>query len=342
MPRLALTPGCPSGIGPELFPVALQKADLSPETLLIWCGGAAHFVKHATAQSIEVKRKGQDLSMRGKNGELRIHCLLDDARDPALLAHAGQPDENALAAQRDALLMAIEQAKLHRIDAVVTGPVRKAALANIDGQSFAGQTELFHHHLAADGHPPLMCFAGYRFILGLATIHVAIKDVSPLIDESKVTQQILRLQAACAQLLAIDPSGVRIAVLGLNPHAGEGGLIGDEEIKVITPVMETLRRRGLNLEGPLPADGFFGNLYRMTPDQMPHAVLAMMHDQGLAPYKLLCQGKVANATFGLTIARTSPAHGTGDDIAGRYVASPDSLVEAIELAARLAKNQRDL
>lgn len=335
MPALALTPGCPSGIGPELFPLALHRARIDPSLVFYWCSSAAHFARHADAHKIAYSSLGSTLRLPSALGDLQIHCLLEDHADLALKARPGKPDHLALKAQRDALLMAIDLAKQNRVQGIVTGPVRKAALQNIDGKSYGGQTELFHAYLAQDSRPPLMVFAGYRFALGLATIHVAIKDVSALITADLIRDQVERLHEAVTRLFGLEPAKVRLAVLGLNPHAGEQGLIGNEEVNILSPELDRLRQKGLHIQGPLPADGFFGSLYRQSPEQLPHAVLAMMHDQGLSPYKLLCQGKVANLTFGLTLPRTSPAHGTADDIAGRYVASPDSLIEAIELAQRL-------
>jgi 4-hydroxythreonine-4-phosphate dehydrogenase len=223
------------------------------------------------------------------------------------------------------LLQAIKLARAGEIQALVTGPVHKSILQNIDGKSYPGQTELLHTYLAADSKPPLMVFVGGPFILGLATVHLPIKQVCGAITSENLTLKLERLITSSAQRLNKPEKEVRVAVLGLNPHAGEGGLLGDEEILVISPVIKVFQQKGYQVEGPLAADGFFG-FYRRDFD----CVMAMMHDQGLAPYKLLAQGKAANMTLGLTIPRASPAHGTADDLVGTGLASPESLIVAIE------------
>lgn len=254
-----------SGIGPELFPIALKRARVPADTRFIECENLMH---------------------------------------------------------------AIQRAKAGEIQALVTGPVHKSILQNIDGKSYPGQTELLHAYLAADSKAPLMVFVGGPFILGLATVHLPIKQVSQAITHESLTQKLERLISGSAQMLNKPEKEVRVAVLGLNPHAGEGGLLGDEEILVISPVIEAFQQRGFQVTGPFGADGFFG-YYQENYD----AVMAMMHDQGLGPYKLLAHGKAANTTLGLKIPRASPAHGTADGLVGTGLASPESLIAAIESVA---------
>lgn len=254
-----------SGIGPELFPVALKKARVPKDTQFLKCENLMHAIK---------------------------------------LAQTGE------------------------IQALVTGPVHKSILQNIDGKSYPGQTELLHAYLAVDEKPPLMVFVGGPFILGLATVHLPVSQVSQAITQENLTQKLERLITGSASMLGKPEKEIRVAVLGLNPHAGEGGLLGDEEIRVISPVIKVFKQKGYQVTGPLSADGFFG-FYHGGYD----AVMAMMHDQGLAPYKLLAHGKAANITLGLKIPRASPAHGTADDLVGTGFASPESLIMAIELVA---------
>lgn len=245
----------------------------------------------------------------------------------------GPFDEAALAFQREALLAAARGAKEGRFDAIVTGPIRKQALQDVEGRAFPGQTELLHHYLGADDDEALMCFAGGPFVLGLATVHVPLREVTTTLATARVELCLSRLDDAASRVLgAATP---RLVVLGVNPHAGEGGLLGTEERDVLVPALDDARARGLHVEGPLPADGFFASLARRAPDALPHGVLAMHHDQGLAPYKLLAGGKGVNLTWGLVVPRTSPDHGTADDIAGKGVADPSSTTAALELAARL-------
>ncbi|MEI6790276.1 MAG: 4-hydroxythreonine-4-phosphate dehydrogenase PdxA [Myxococcaceae bacterium] len=258
-----------SGIGPELFPVALQKARVPKDTKFLLC-------------------------------------------------------EN--------LLQAIELANSGKIQALVTGPVHKSILQNINNKSYAGQTELLYDYLAVDSKSPLMCFVGGPFVLGLATVHVPIREVSKHITHESLTQKLERLITGTALLLGKAEHEVHVIVLGLNPHAGEDGLLGDEEQLIITPVIEEFKQKGFQIEGPVPADGFWGYGYQKGNID---AVMAMMHDQGLGPYKLLTKGIAANLTFGLKIPRASPAHGTADELVGTGMASPDSLVKAIEVLGDL-------
>lgn len=346
MPTLALTPGCPAGIGPEIFPKALTEAKLDPSTNFVWCASAGLLEKHAKASGIDSERNEKVVTLKSHGREIKITCQVEDTDDRALFVNPGEVTEDALRSQREALEIAIKLAQAKKIQGMVTGPIRKAALADVGGMRFDGQTEYLHHFLAADDNPPLMCFAGADFLLGLATIHVPLKDVADQITPALLDAKIRRLHEAVRQLQKNPPtpfhkggenaSAPRIVVFGLNPHAGENGLIGDEEIRVIGPAIEKLKAEGFNLEGPVAADGFFGHLSMLQSSEVPHAVLAMYHDQGLSPYKLLCKGVGVNMTLGLTIARTSPAHGTADALAGKYQASAASVTRAIEFAQKMS------
>ncbi len=229
----------------------------------------------------------------------------------------------------EALMQAIYAAQRGEIDALVTGPVSKDIL-----RGYPGQTELLHEHLKIDSKPPLMVFIGGPFILGLATVHVPIRQVSEFLTRESLTQKLERLITGTAKHLGIPEKDTRVTVLGLNPHAGENGLLGDEESRVIEPVIRDFQTRGYQVTGPAAADGFWGYLPQ---DNLPHAVMAMMHDQGLGPYKLLCQGKAANLTWGLKIPRASPAHGTADHLVGTGLAKPDSFMLAIETVIHFQK-----
>lgn len=289
---IAITPGCQSGIGPEVFSKALKLIQLPPHVKLIFC---------------------DELSF---------------ASQP------GRPSEEDLTRQRNALLKAVDLVKSKEAHAIVTGPVRKKALW-VNQHQFQGQTEFLHHFLPADEAPPLMCFMGESPLLGLASVHMPLKDVPRSITPQGLEVSIKRLHRACMAYHHIEDHAVRIAVLGLNPHAGENGLLGQEEINIITPAIAQVRLSGINAMGPLSADGFFGNLKRLSVQQRYHGVLAMYHDQGLAPYKLLYGDKLVNVTLGLQVIRTSPAHGTADDIAGQNKADPSSAIAAIQMAVLL-------
>ena len=215
-----------------------------------------------------------------------------------------------------------------RFAAMVTAPVHKGVI-NDAGIPFTGHTEL----LAARTHTPhvVMLFVGAGMRVALATTHFAVKDVAPRITRESLSQT---LQVLARDLrLRFGLRSPRIAVAGLNPHAGEGGHLGREEIEVIVPVLEQLRAQGLRLSGPWPADTLF------NPQQLANCdcVLAMYHDQGLPVLKYASFGHAVNVTLGLPIVRTSVDHGTALDIAGRGKADPGSLRAAIALAAQLAR-----
>ncbi len=260
-------------------------------------------------------------SLRGGEAEAAIHIF--NSPDPY-----------------EALMQAIYAAQRGEIGALVTGPVSKDIL-----RGYPGQTELLHENLKIDSKPPLMVFIGGPFILGLATVHVSIRQVSEFLTRETLTLKLERLIAGTAVHLGLPEKDTRVTVLGLNPHAGENGLLGDEESRVIEPVIRDFQARGYQVTGPVSADGFWGYLplpfweragVRGPEQAGPHAVMAMMHDQGLGPYKLLCQGKAANLTWGLKIPRASPAHGTADHLVGTGLAKPDSFVLAIQTAMQAA------
>jgi len=219
-------------------------------------------------------------------------------------------------AARDALAGAV--------DAVVTAPLSKAAL-QLAGVSYPGHTEYLAALAGAES--VAMMFVADRLRLTLATIHVPLADVPRAISSSGIETSVRLTRDALIRYVGIPEP--RIAVLGVNPHAGEGGLFGDEEERILAPAMAALTARGWSVEGPFPADSFF---LRRAPDF--DAVIAMYHDQGLIPVKLLSQGRAVNVTLGLPFLRTSVDHGTAFDLAGTGRASADSFVEAVDLAAK--------
>jgi 4-hydroxythreonine-4-phosphate dehydrogenase len=337
---VALTPGCPAGIGLELLPKALveltSEGRLPARVAWRFCASPALLVEGCRRAVITATRHGDVVSIAGH----RVECLVGDDDDPGLGVLPGRPDAAALACQREGLLRGIEAAVRGEVQALVTAPVRKAALV-VHGVQFPGQTELVHAALRDDDGPPLMVFSGAPFLLGLHTVHVPLCDVSALCQPTSLRRSILRLAQAARRLVAAPRP--RLVVLGVNPHAGEGGLLGREELEVVEPLLHTLRtERDLDIElvGPVPADGFFADVARAkrTGSVRGHvdAVLAMHHDQGLGPYKLLCDGDGVNITWGLRVPRTSPDHGTADALAGTGRAAPQSTKAAILTALQLA------
>ncbi len=336
---VAISCGCPAGVGIELFAKALVDAALPAEIRLRFCAPAA-------VARLGAARAGVDATQRGNSvyiGDTELLCTGENAptslRPAAVDVDAfvaGRPNPAALQLQRDSLLHAIALADEGEAAGLLTLPIRKASLADVNGRSFLGHTELLAAELSDGRGPALMVFAEGPFLLGLATVHVPLSEVS-----ASVTQPHIR--HALARLLDVTrvfsgAASPKIVVLGHNPHAGEGGVLGTEERTAISPAMrdveseEAAQNRPVDLVGPVPADGFFAHHRAYAAD----AVLAMHHDQGLGPYKILSEGRGVNVTWGLRCVRTSPDHGTADDIAGLGTADPRSVRAALTLCAKIA------
>jgi 4-hydroxythreonine-4-phosphate dehydrogenase len=229
-------------------------------------------------------------------------------------------------AAHDAIVRAVADAQAGTIDAIATAPVNKEAFA-LAGLPWKGHTDLLAH---LTGTPRVaMMFYAKPLRVVLATVHVPLADVPRLLTGDTLE---FTIDLTARELPRFGYASPRLAVAGLNPHAGEHGVIGREDDEVLRPAIERCRARGVDVTGPWPADTIFGRAARGEYD----AVIACYHDQGLIPVKLLAFGEAVNVTLGLPIIRTSVDHGTAFDIAGRGKAQHSSLVEAIRLAARLA------
>ncbi len=239
----------------------------------------------------------------------------------------GKPDARSAASALAALQESVRRLKDGTADAVVTGPVSKEGLQS-QGLAFPGQTEFFADAFGVEDYGMLL--TGHTLTVGLATIHEPLASIPALLDEARI----VRIGTLTAEFLR--KRGIaqpRIAVAGLNPHAGEGGAFGDEETRIIAPAIATLNRSGLaTFTGPAVPDAIFRDAARGHHD----AVLAMYHDQGLIPLKLLDFDSAVNVTLGLPKPRTSPDHGTAFSIAGKNLADPSSMIAAIRLACELA------
>jgi 4-hydroxythreonine-4-phosphate dehydrogenase len=221
-------------------------------------------------------------------------------------------------------------AKVGFAKAIVTAPVSKKALHRA-GVDFPGQTEMLEH---LTGSPRVaMMLVSKAMRVGLVTTHVPIKTVPITLSRHLLRERIKTVYEALTRDWSIRKP--KVAVLGLNPHAGEEGDLGMEDKILIKPVIKQMRAMKMIAEGPFPADSFFG---RYKPG-MYDAIIAMYHDQGLIPLKMSSFGKGVNVSVGLPIVRTSPDHGTAFDIAGQGTANPGSMIEAIKLAAQIAKNR---
>ena len=213
---------------------------------------------------------------------------------------------------------------------IVTAPTSKEAM-NLAGHHYKGQTEILEHFLAHDGQKAEMLFVSKDFRVLLLTRHCALKDVSDLITKELLIEKTERLRSFFQNKLMIKKPN--FALCALNPHAGEHGVIGTEEDEKILPAIEAVRKRGINITNPLPADTLFVKAvqsYLRGEKQMYDCYIACYHDQGLIPIKAVASEKTVNMTIGLDIIRTSPSHGTAFDIAGKNLANPESMIEAIK------------
>ena len=238
----------------------------------------------------------------------------------------GAVSAQAARAAYDAILRAVEDARSGAIDAIATAPINKEAFAQA-GLPWKGHTDLLAHLTKVDR--VAMLFYAEQLRVVLATIHVPLCDVPRLLTRDVAA---FTIDITARELPRFGHAHPRLAFAGLNPHAGEHGVIGVEDDEVIAPAVAEARERGIDVTGPWAADTVFGRAAHGEFD----AVIACYHDQGLIPVKLLSFGRAVNVTLGLPIIRTSVDHGTAFDIAGRGTADPSSLVEAVLLAARLA------
>jgi 4-hydroxythreonine-4-phosphate dehydrogenase len=256
-----------------------------------------------------------------------INCMSDDFRVEIGRA-TPLGGESALAS----LQAAVADMKTGSLDALVTAPINKY---NIQSEKFRfpGHTEYLQSEFG-DGNV-LMMMVSDTLRLGILTHHAPLAQVPSLVTEDKIISALRLINKAMLEDFNIDRP--RIAVLSLNPHAGDNGLLGKEEQTTIIPAIEKAKDEGILAFGPFPSDGFFGSDNYRNFD----TVLAMYHDQGMTAFKTLCFDSGVNYTAGLSIVRTSPAHGTGYDIAGKNMASPDSFRQAVYLACDIAGNRKE-
>ncbi len=245
---------------------------------------------------------------------------------PTAQVTMGHISPEAGRAAYDTIVRAVQAARNGEVDAMATAPVNKTSFARA-GLPWKGHTDLLAH--LCNTSRVAMMFHAPELKVVLMTVHVPLKDVPQLLTRKVVDSTIQLTHESLPQFGIERP---RLAVAGLNPHAGESGVLGDEDAAVLAPAIEAARENGIDVTGPLPADTVFVRASRGEFD----CVLACYHDQGLIPVKLLAFGHAVNVTIGLPIIRTSVDHGTAFDIAGRDVADPQSMIEAVLLAARLA------
>ena len=331
LPTIGLTMGDPLGIGPEVVVKALSDAALRPKAKFVVYGCNDVLLEAAERAKVSTDWfRVEAASARAQAGSVLQPLVLDYAREGSLPQDRHGPSRLGGVLSKsfveDAITDALRpQGDPRRLDAIVTGPISKESWS-LAGFKWPGHTELLAFRTKAKRHT--MMFSSPRLRVALATAHLPLMDVRNVLTIGRVFDPIDLGNQFCQQLGVKKP---RIAVCGLNPHAGEGGLFGDEEERVIRPAIDAARRAGVDAHGPFPGDTVFIAAAAGEWD----LVVAMYHDQGLIPVKLLGWDKAVNVTVGLPIVRTSPDHGTAFDIAGQNRASDGSMRAAIALALKL-------
>lgn len=310
-PRIALTCGDPNGIGPEIaLKIAADAAlnSIYEIKVIIPESVADHYSK-----SLKIKKPQQNFIINIPDLNLRVK--------------EGRIDKKAGRIAGDAIHIGTELCLRNIFDALVTMPISKKSF-NLAGFIFPGHTEYLQAITGCE--KTIMVMYSKQLMITPITIHIPLKKVSAQLEKSAVKSNLNLLHKTLIKDFRIQ--NPKIAVLSLNPHAGDGGLLGYEEKTKLEPVIKELKSKSMNVSGPYPADGFFGSgMFENF-----SAVAGLYHDQALIPFKLLSKGKGVNFTAGLPIIRTSPTHGTAFDIAGKNIAKLESTIEAVKLAANLS------
>ena len=320
--KLAITMGDPGGVGPEIT----VKAILSPE------------VRGCCDPVVIGDRTVMETALRLVDGHISLRTIRTPEESAASAEtiemieagtlnffEKGRATAEGGSACAGYITTAVELAMARKIDGIVTAPISKEAL-KLAGLRWPGHTEMLAELTSTENFGMMLTGGHLRVIL--VTIHTSLRNVPDMITRRQVLKTILLARRACYMLGIEKP---RIAVAGLNPHAGESGIFGDEEIKEIMPAVEDAKKEGISVSGPYPPDTVFHKAYRGAFD----IVVCMYHDQGLVPLKMIAFENGVNVTIGLPVIRTSPDHGTAYDIAWKGKADAASMVEAIRLAARL-------
>ena len=305
---IAITLGDPAGVGPEVLLKALP-----------------YFKRHLKKFLIIGDKKV--LEARAKLFSLKLPHEVEILSVSELDVEPSQPTLEGFQAMLTYLETAISLAKEKRVKAIVTLPITKEGLAKV-GSKYRGHTELLADAFGVKDY--VMCFYGKRLIVSLLTTHLPLKEVPGALSEEKVIS-VAELSYEFLRKIKPKKKSLSLALCGVNPHAGEGGLLGEEELRILFPAVEKSKASGIPLSGPYPADSLFYHAVKGRYD----LVIAIYHDQGLAPFKLIHFKDGVNVTLGLPIVRTSPCHGTAYDIAPLGVASPKSLISALKLSLKL-------
>lgn len=325
--RLGISIGDINGIGLEVIIKALNHPQILNLCTPVIYGSSKVLSYHKNIVGLDdfqfSTTKGAD---RLKRGAINVvNCWQDDVS-----ITLGKLSDSSGKYAKISLEQSVIDLKNGYIDALVTAPINKKAMQNADFQ-FPGHTEFLADAFEVENNLMFMVNDGLR--VGLVTNHLPLREVPAAITKEAITKKLKLLYKSLKVDFGIDKP--KIALLGLNPHASDDGVIGDEEENIIRPVVIEAKKKGLLVMGPFPADGFFGSSQYRKFD----GILAMYHDQGLIPFKALSFGEGVNFTAGLPIVRTSPDHGTAYEIAGKNMANPSSFRHAIFLAIDVTKNR---
>ncbi len=327
--RIGITIGDVNGIGPELVLKAFSDQRLRDSCTPILYGSSK--VLNIYRKLLDINKFNYSVIPVAQQAQPRrfniIECIAEFDR-----VDMGLPSELAGKLAFLSFKRAIEDAQHEELDALVTLPVDKATVQLHDAD-FTGHTEVLGKAFGVEDN--LMMMVSDELRVGLVTNHLPVQEVARNLSTQRIVQKVLMMETSLRR--DFDIPRPLIAVLGLNPHAGDNGLLGKEEQEVIRPAVEALQKQGVMAEGPYPADGYFGSLtFRKF-----HGTIAMYHDQGLIPFKLLAGFSGINFTAAMPFVRTSPDHGVAYDIAGKGLADPESFRKAIYLAMDIVRTRRE-
>ena len=329
--KIGITHGDINGIGYEVILKALEDPRMLEICTPIIYGSAkiaSHYTKLTGATPLQLNQ------INAPSQAKPDHCSIINVVGENVKVEPGNPSSEAGKAAFAALERAVTDLRSGTIDALVTAPINKNTIHS-EEFSFPGHTEYLQASLGNNDDRALMILCNDTIRVALVTIHEPVARIAQSITRENVLEKIKDFNDSLTRDFGIGHP--RIAVLALNPHAGDGGLIGTEEQQAIIPAIEEARQEKINVFGPYAADGFWGNATFSHFD----GILAMYHDQGLAPFKTLAMDAGVNFTAGLDFVRTSPDHGTGYDIAGAGKASPESMRQAIYAAIDIVRRRRN-
>ena len=326
---LGITMGCPAGVGPEIIVKALAHHRAGGSMPFVVLGDKAMLKRACKSTGLDhmaERIRKWSPGMEPEPGAINVMPVTDLSERQVPWGRVTETTgQAAYACINEAITLCME----HKLAGMVTAPINKEGL-RLAGVEFPGHTEILAHRTGTARYA--MMLAGPRLRVTLVTIHCALKEVAPSLTTEKILELINTTHKALTDLFRIE--NPRLAVAALNPHAGEGGMFGDEESRIIAPAVVQAGEAGIEVSGPWPPDTVFHAAWNGSYD----AVVCMYHDQGLIPFKLVHFDDGVNITLGLPIIRTSVDHGTAYDIAGTGRASASSMKAAMDMAAMFAQN----